>query len=102
MMISTIIINSIHSPSLKDKVAVDVEATEEIDELTYLIIARGNAVVSKTLRFTKAKKFSFDFDVTFAMLPQAHLVVSYFSSAGELVFDENLISFASELPNYVS
>lgn len=80
-----------------------VEATEDINNLNYQIVARGIVIVSEALTLkAKGKQQSFDFTTTFAMIPQAHLIVSYFRPTGEIVFDEILINFASQLPNYVS
>lgn len=82
--------------------SVDVIATEEMDQLTYQILGRGDVIFSKTLQVPNAKNFNFRFLASFAMVPNAHLVVYYIRKDGEIISDHIKIEFGDELQNFVS
>lgn len=82
-------------------VNVEVVTTENIKEFFYQVLGRGDIIVSGAVQVPNAKRQTFKFLATFAMVPKAQLVVFYIRPDGELVSDRIDIEFSSELANYV-
>lgn len=90
------------SPTINQEVVVDVLTTEEMSQLTYQVMGRGDVIVSKTVPVQNSKSFTFKFLASFAMVPNAHLVVYYIRPDGEIISDQVKIEFGDELQNFVS
>ena len=65
-------------------------------------MGRGDVIVSKTVPVQNSKSFTFKFLGSFAMVPNAHLVVYYIRPDGEIISDTVKIEFGDELQNFVS
>ncbi|KAG5674651.1 hypothetical protein PVAND_004605 [Polypedilum vanderplanki] len=88
-------------PKLNQEISIDVISTEEMNFITYQIIARGDIIVSKTLPVFGVKKYNFRFLATFAMIPKANLIVHYIRADGEIISDHVNIELGEELQNFI-
>ena len=95
-----IILNS--RPSLSDTITIQILATSEISQLTYDVIARGNLVDTKVVKFDATKEYSLNIKPQMSMLPKAQIVIYYITKNGEIVSDKVEVEFGNELTNYVS
>lgn len=77
-------------------------ATEEIHQLTYQVLGRGEVIISKTLQVPNSRNFNFSFLASFAMVPKAMVIVYYIRDDGEIVSDQLKIELGDELQNFVS
>lgn len=77
-------------------------ATEEIRQLTYQVLGRGDVIISRTLQVANSRNFNFRFLASFAMVPKANVIVYYMREDGEIVSDQLKIEFENELQNFVS
>jgi CD109 antigen len=87
---------------INQEVSVDVMATEEMSQLTYQVLGRGDVIISKTVQVPNSKSFNFRFLASFAMVPKANLIVFYIRPDGEIVSDNLKVEFGDELQNFVS
>lgn len=87
---------------INQEVSVDVVATEEMNQLTYQVLGRGDVIISRTLQVPNSKNFNFRFLGSFAMVPKANLIVYYIRDDGEIISDQLKIEFGDELQNFVS
>uniref|UniRef100_A0A2M4A166 CD109 antigen n=2 Tax=Anopheles triannulatus TaxID=58253 RepID=A0A2M4A166_9DIPT len=88
-------------PTVNEEVVVEVAATVPMKSFTYQLLGRGDVVLSKTVAVPETKVYTFKFTATFAMVPRAKLVVFYIAANGDLVSDSKVITFDSELPNFM-
>lgn len=95
-------IAKIFRPVINQEVSVDVVGTEEINQLTYQVLGRGDVIISKTIQVSNSKNINFRFLASFAMVPKASLIVYYIRPDGEIVSDRLKIEFGDELQNFVS
>lgn len=82
--------------------SVDVIATEEMNQLTYQVLGRGDVIISRSMQVPNSKSFNFRFLASFSMVPKANLIVYYIRPDGEIISDELKIEFGDELQNFVS
>lgn len=95
--------NLIHCrPSLSDTISINILATSEISQLTYEIVARGNLVDTKVVKFDPTKNYNLNIKPQMSMLPKAQIVIFYITKDGEIVSDKVEVEFGNELTNYVS
>lgn len=92
----------ISSPKITEHVTIDVKATENLSQLTYQVLEKGNVIVSETIQVNNTKDFQFDFQPTMAMIPKAKVIVFYITSGGEIISDTLTVNFGNELGNFVS
>jgi Alpha-2-macroglobulin bait region domain len=81
-------------------VRVQVKATEKIEYLYYQVIGKDGVLASQR-KTPNSKVFVFRFWATFAMVPEAVLVVYYYRPDGEIVADRVKLTFENRLANYV-
>lgn len=91
---------------LKKKVKIDVIFTDDnIAELTYHIIAKGNIVDSNTFSLpktsVKSKTHQFEIMPKISMMPQSKIIVFYLTGDGEIISDSAEIEFEEDLDNHV-
>jgi Alpha-2-macroglobulin bait region domain len=79
---------------------VQIRATESIDYLHYQVISKDGVVVSQQVN-PNAKIFTIKFRATFAMVPEASLIVYYYRPDGEIVSDRVTLQFENRLDNFV-
>lgn len=77
-------------------------ATEEINQLTYQVLGRGDVIISRTLQVPNTRNFNFRFLASFAMVPKANIIVFYIRKDGEIISDQLKVDFDDELQNFVS
>jgi CD109 antigen len=87
---------------INQDVSIDVIATEEMDQLTYQVLGRGDVIISRTVQVPNSRNFNFRFLASFAMVPKANLIVYYIRPDGEIISDKIKIEFGDELQNFVS
>lgn len=85
---------------------IDVLFTDDnITDLTYHVIAKGNVVESDTIELPKAslnaKRHQIEFKPKMSMMPQAKFIVFYVTEDGELISDATDIEFEEDLQNHV-
>ncbi|CRK99836.1 CLUMA_CG013142, isoform B [Clunio marinus] len=88
-------------PKINQEVSVDVMATEEMNQLTYQVLGRGDVIISRTLQVPNSRSFNFRFLASFAMVPKANLVVYYIRDDGEIISDKLKIELSDELQNFI-
>jgi Alpha-2-macroglobulin bait region domain len=79
---------------------VEIRATEKIKKLYYQVIGKDGVLVSEQIN-PFSKIFSIEFRATFAMVPEASLIVYYYRPDGEIVSDRVTLKFENRLDNYV-
>uniref|UniRef100_A0A1Y9H2W1 CD109 antigen n=1 Tax=Anopheles dirus TaxID=7168 RepID=A0A1Y9H2W1_9DIPT len=88
-------------PQVNKDVVVEVAATEPMKYFTYQLLGRGDVLLSNTVAVPETKLHTFKFPATFAMVPRAKLVVYYIAPNGDMVSDSKVITFDSELQNFM-
>uniref|UniRef100_A0A2M4B954 CD109 antigen n=2 Tax=Anopheles marajoara TaxID=58244 RepID=A0A2M4B954_9DIPT len=88
-------------PTVNEDVDVEVAATVPMKSFTYQLLGRGDVLLSNTVAVPEAKIHTFKFRASFAMVPRAKLVVYYIAENGDMVSDSKVITFDSELPNFM-
>jgi hypothetical protein len=83
-------------------VTVQVKATENLRYLHYQVVGKGGILASHQVNPRNSKIFTFRFWATFAMVPEAVLIVYYYRPNGEIVSDRVALKFENRLDNYVS
>jgi Alpha-2-macroglobulin bait region domain len=83
-------------------VRVQVRATERMKYLHYQVIGKDGVLASHIVNPHNSKVFVFRFWATFAMVPEAVLVVYYYRPDGEILADRVNLKFENRLDNYVS
>ena len=96
------IVQLFNRPTINQEVSVDVIGTEEFNLLTYQLLGRGDVIISRTVQVPNSRNFNFRFLASFAMVPQANLIVYYIREDGEIISDQITIEFGDELQNFVS
>jgi Alpha-2-macroglobulin bait region domain len=79
---------------------VQIEATEIIANLYYQVISKERIIVSQQVN-PSAKRFTIKFRGTFAMVPEATLIIYYYRPDGEIVSDRVTLKFETQMDNYV-
>jgi Alpha-2-macroglobulin bait region domain len=82
-------------------VRVQVKATEPMTYLYSQVIGKGGVLASRRVTRKRSNIFTFRFRATFAMVPEAALVVYYYRPNGEIVSDRLALTFGDRLDNYV-
>lgn len=88
-------------PEVNREISVQVDSTEPMTHFTYQIIGRGDIIVSKTVEVPSRTSHTFKFLASFAMVPEAALVVYFVRPDGEIVSDKQSIKFRSSFQNFV-
>ncbi|XP_035917630.1 CD109 antigen-like isoform X4 [Anopheles stephensi] len=88
-------------PLVGSDVVVEVSATAPMKFFTYQLLGRGDVLLSNTVAVPESKTHKFKFPATFAMVPRAKLVVFYIAPNGDMVSDSKVITFDSELQNFM-
>lgn len=76
-------------------------STEPMKSLSYLVMGRGDVIVSKTIELPSVTSHKFKFLASFAMVPRAKLVVFFVTADGEVVSEKATIEFRSDFQNYL-
>lgn len=76
--------------------------TENLKQLTYHVVGRGDVITSGVVEVPNVKSFQFEIKPTMAMVPKANVVVYYITDGGEIISDKIVINFGNELQNFVS
>jgi Alpha-2-macroglobulin bait region domain len=90
----------VHSLDIFKHVKVQIRATETIENLHYQVISKEGILVSQQVN-PNAKIFTIKFRATFAMVPEATLIVYYYRPDGEIVSDRVTLKFENRLDNFV-
>ncbi|GAB0100916.1 Alpha-macroglobulin, receptor-binding [Sergentomyia squamirostris] len=88
-------------PEVNRDVSVQVDSTEPMTHFTYQILGRGDIIISNTVEVPSRTSHTFKFLASFAMVPEAKLVVYFVRPDGEIVSDSQLIKFRSSFQNFV-
>lgn len=83
-------------------VQVEILSTDEIDQISYEVLGRGNCVEAKTLHFPSTKRHVVEIQPSLMMIPKAQLVFNYVTSDGEIISERIEVHFGNELVNHVS
>ena len=78
-----------------------VTSTKNMRTLTYIVIGRGDLLLSRTIQLDNDLVHTFKFMSSFAMVPKAKLVVYYVTEDGEVVSEKTNIEFRSQFQNFV-
>lgn len=89
-------------PKLSEKIQIDVKSTENLSQLVYQVLAKGDVLVSEIVSISNTSNFQFELKPTFAMVPKANLVAFYITPDGEIISDSLKLEFDNELKNFVS
>uniref|UniRef100_A0A182PLQ3 CD109 antigen n=1 Tax=Anopheles epiroticus TaxID=199890 RepID=A0A182PLQ3_9DIPT len=88
-------------PLVGKDVLVEVTSTSPMKYFTYQLLGRGDVLLSNTIAVPESRTHSFKFPATFSMVPRAKLVVYYIAPNGDMVSDSKVITFDSELQNFM-
>jgi Alpha-2-macroglobulin bait region domain len=83
-------------------IRIQVKATERMKYLYYQVIGKGRILASHRVNPHGLKVFVFRFWATFAMVPEAVLVIYYYRPNGEIIAERATLRFDKSLNNYVS
>lgn len=76
-------------------------ATEDLTNLHYRVVARGDDVLAGDFEVPSKKDFRLEFKPSLAMVPKASVIVFYIREDGEIISDSLKLEFANELNNFV-
>ncbi|CAG9853917.1 unnamed protein product [Phyllotreta striolata] len=88
-------------PVINQDVNIVVNSTQSMRSLNYVLIGRGDVLITNTFHVDNRKQFKFHFTATHAMVPVCHLIVYYVRSDGELIGDALDIEVDGLLQNFV-
>ncbi|KAJ8965945.1 hypothetical protein NQ317_008000, partial [Molorchus minor] len=88
-------------PIVNLDVEVIVNCTEPMRYINYVLMGRGDVLLSHTFHIDNQKKFKFHFTATHAMVPICHLIVYFVTKDGELIADALDIEVDGLLQNFV-
>lgn len=88
-------------PIVNQDVEVFVNCSEPLQYISYELLGRGDVIAAHTLQVRNEHTHWFHFTATHAMVPTAHLIVSYVRSEGEIVADSLDIEIDGLLQNFV-
>lgn len=89
-------------PVVNLDVEVLVNCTEPLRYISYVLMGRGDVLIANSFQVDNTNEYRFHFTATHAMVPVAHLLVSYIKQDGELVGDALDIEIDGLLQNFVS
>lgn len=89
-------------PIINEEVEILVTSTEPLRYINYVLMGRGDVLLTNTFQVDNFKEFKFRFTATHAMVPVCHLFVYYVKQDGELVGDALDIEIDGVLQNFVS
>ncbi|XP_054716193.1 CD109 antigen-like [Uloborus diversus] len=76
------------NPKILQNVEMEVNATEPLNQLTYMVLARGNIEIARTIPVPNQKVYRFNFRAPSSMAPRARVLVYYIRSRNnEIVAD---------------
>ncbi|XP_045472124.1 CD109 antigen [Harmonia axyridis] len=82
-------------------IEVSVTCSEPMNHLNYVVIGRGDVIVSKTLQINNERNIMIKFKAVHSMVPLAHFIVSYVTKNGELIGDTLDIRIDGILQNFL-
>lgn len=88
-------------PIVNLDVEVLVNCSEPLRYIDYVLMGRGDVLIANTFHVDNKKEYHFHFTATHAMVPVAHLIVSYVREDGELIGDALDIEVDGLLQNFV-
>ncbi|XP_023015119.2 thioester-containing protein 1 allele R1 isoform X1 [Leptinotarsa decemlineata] len=88
-------------PIVNLDVEIAVNCTEPLRYINYVLMGRGDVLLTNSFKVENSKEFNFRFTATHAMAPVCHLIVYYVRTDGELVGDSLDIGIDGMLPNFV-
>lgn len=83
-------------------VEIEVRSTDDLKELSYLVIGSGTLIESQTISTPRTKHYVLSVSPKDEMSPKCQVIISYIASNGELISDKVDIEFENELNNKVS
>lgn len=89
-------------PIINEEVDIFVTCTEPMRYITYVLMGRGDVLLTNTFQVDMSKEYKFRFTATHAMVPVCHLFVYYVNRDGELIGDALDIEIDGVLQNFVS
>lgn len=94
-------LRTIH-PVINQGLEIFINCTEPIRYLSYELFGRGDVLLANTIQIKNEQSHMFHFTATQAMVPVAHLIISYIRADGELVADSLSIEVDGLLRNFVN
>ncbi|KAJ8960843.1 hypothetical protein NQ318_020139 [Aromia moschata] len=88
-------------PMVNLDVEISVSSTEPLRYINYVLMGRGDVLLTHTFHIDDKKDFMFHFVATHAMVPVCHLIVYYVRPDGEFVGDALDIEIDGLLQNFV-
>lgn len=89
-------------PIVNLDVDIVVNSTQPMRSVNYILMGRGDVLITNTFQVENKKQFKFHFTATHAMVPVCHLIVYYVRPDGELIGDALDIEVDGLLQNFVS
>lgn len=89
-------------PILNEEVEIFVTSTEPMRYINYVLMGRGDVLITNTFQVDNSREYKFRFTATHAMVPVCHLFVYYVKNDGELIGDALDIEIDGVLQNFVS
>lgn len=80
---------------------VSVVGTKKLQRLTYIVLARGNIVSSKTVKIKKLYSATFRIKLSYSMVPSATILAFYVSDYGVFVSDSLKLNLPKVYHNYL-
>ncbi|CAH1108875.1 unnamed protein product [Psylliodes chrysocephalus] len=88
-------------PIVNLDVDIVVNSTQPMRSVNYILMGRGDVLITNTFQVENKKQFKFHFTATHAMVPVCHLIVYYVRPDGELIGDALDIEVDGLLQNFV-
>ncbi|CAH0556688.1 unnamed protein product [Brassicogethes aeneus] len=88
-------------PIVNLDVEVMVNCTEPMRYVNYVLMGRGDVLITNTFQVDNSKEFRFHFTAIHAMVPVTHLIVSYVRKDGEMIADALDIEIDGLLQNFL-
>lgn len=88
-------------PIINEEVEILVTCTEPMRYINYVLMGRGDVLITNTFQVDNSKEYKFRFTATHGMVPVTHLFVYYVKLDGELIGDALDIEIDGVLQNFV-
>lgn len=97
-------LSTLNSHNVGDVLSYDIQSKVPLTHYTYQVIARGDVIATKTVQLEGegATKTTIEFELTYAMMPSAKIVVFTIRADGSVDVATNYISTTPHLTNEVT
>lgn len=90
-----------NKPTVNKDIKFSISCNEPINYINYIVLGRGDILLSKTIQIPNTTDYSFQITAIRAMAPVSHLIVSYIRPNGEIIGDSIDIEVSGLFQNFI-